>query len=488
MHRFTSLILLEDHWNPLGLITVRLALYLMILIPVASAAQSDLLSLRRSVVSIRSAESLCTGVLLNNTREDGRVLVLSARHCFSDDFGFISFTFGRDNLLENADIQAHHWETSTYQILAQSKDLDFVLFELTGPVPESIRPFYAGWNANAVLPIASYSYHIQEGTIELNEDIDSPCYFTLEAIRDFGGAPVENGSFWIKRWENGFTATGSSGAPLFNQESQVIGTLSAGASTETDPVDDFYSRFDLMFFSGDENLGDFLAPSSISFMQGMETLGKIQNYARESDILGRLRALEMTEFFRVDQPVVVEGLFLPVHDVIPTDLVQITLSSSQSSLTFSAFSGDLLAHSENYLQLPEPLTVVGDLMVSVTANNSLEYLQVSSEEAIGSMINGNFTEGSSMMIGLLTSSPTQVMFEEEAAYVVYPNPTRGSLFVEGISERDDVVFYDLSGKLMEPEFTIDYKGRFLFDFRRLDQPFIILHLPSSDAQVILIDR
>jgi lysyl endopeptidase len=55
----------------------------------------------------------------------------------------------------------------------------------------------------------------------------------------------KNGFIKIERWEQGVTESGSSGGGLFNKNNMLIGTLTGGAATCSNPVRDYFARFDM---------------------------------------------------------------------------------------------------------------------------------------------------------------------------------------------------------------------------------------------------
>ncbi|MCS2606082.1 T9SS type A sorting domain-containing protein [Parabacteroides distasonis] len=50
----------------------------------------------------------------------------------------------------------------------------------------------------------------------------------------------ENAHLHVKTWEVGYTASGSSGSPLFNADGEIIGALSGGQSSENSPKNDYF--------------------------------------------------------------------------------------------------------------------------------------------------------------------------------------------------------------------------------------------------------
>ncbi|MEL7222472.1 MAG: trypsin-like peptidase domain-containing protein [Bacteroidota bacterium] len=206
------------------------------LVHIVAGQTTTLEEAKRSMVHLLADDSNCNGVLLNNTLLDGRVLVLTAGHCVTENNRFLSATFGRDILLENTSFQAASWTTTNISVLRLSRDLDYMLLQINESIPNYILPYYAGWNIAGDLPLSTFSIHSPEIEKRFNEDLDRPTFATFDAITTFGGTPVKDATYNIGDWEQGFTQAGSSGAPLFNQWSQMVGILSGGSSSEENPV------------------------------------------------------------------------------------------------------------------------------------------------------------------------------------------------------------------------------------------------------------
>ncbi|SHE98350.1 Por secretion system C-terminal sorting domain-containing protein [Mariniphaga anaerophila] len=191
---------------------------------------------------IVNGKELCTGTLLNNPREDQRPYVVSAAHCY--------------DLLKYAEtsIYTFNYESpycapldgdpsnsvSGSEMRAFSDSLDFSLVELSLVPPPEYRPYFSGWDRRGLLRDSTTSIHHPQGDIKkISYDYESPVRSSFESEY------TPNGFLKIRRWDGGVTEGGSSGGPLFNKEKNVIGTLTGGQATCSNPVNDYYARFDL---------------------------------------------------------------------------------------------------------------------------------------------------------------------------------------------------------------------------------------------------
>lgn len=200
---------------------------------------------KQSVVDlIIAGHELCTGTLINNVRQDKTPYMITAGHCIADaseaQQTLICFNYespycgnGKSSLNGYAD------QTLSGSILkSRSDSLDFALVQLETVPPAEFRPFYAGWNRSGAIPSSSFSIHHPLGDVKkISFDNNPP------TIGNFSNEFVSN-SFWIiGKWEAGTTEAGSSGGPLFSDKKLLIGSLTGGTSTCTDPTDDLFSMF-----------------------------------------------------------------------------------------------------------------------------------------------------------------------------------------------------------------------------------------------------
>ncbi|MBN1822077.1 MAG: T9SS type A sorting domain-containing protein [Prolixibacteraceae bacterium] len=187
---------------------------------------------------------ICSGSLVNNTKKDKTPYVLTANHCFAD------YVNGEQNtvFLFNyespfcGDINGDITNSISGSLkIAESDTLDFSLVELSLVPPPEYRPYFAGWNRSGDIPDSTASIHHPLGDIKkIAIDYDSP------VISSFGtNQSYLNNGFWkAKRWDYGTTEIGSSGGPFFDQDHRIIGTLTGGAANCSNPVNDYFERFD----------------------------------------------------------------------------------------------------------------------------------------------------------------------------------------------------------------------------------------------------
>lgn len=174
----------------------------------------------------------CSGALINNTAEDGRLLVLTAEHCspLGNDLSDAIFTF---HYVESSCGGTGATRTQTVQgseILSIDAPLDFQLVELQEQPAEAFGVRYLGWDRTDVPPAG--------GTVGLHHPQGDPMKIAID-----DDPPTFNGTFWnIAAWDVGTTEPGSSGSPLLDVNGRVLGQLSNGTADCNSPLNDNYGR------------------------------------------------------------------------------------------------------------------------------------------------------------------------------------------------------------------------------------------------------
>ena len=185
---------------------------------------------------------LCTGTLVNNTSLNGIPYLLTAYHCIGTEAEANSsvflFNFESPSCSFIAGDVSRSLSGSTLKAAFDS--LDFSLVRLNNTVPYSYRPFFAGWNRKNIAPSSSLSIHHPQGDIKkIATDKDA-------AITGKYSSSYLAKGFWnILKWDTGVTENGSSGGPLFDQNKQLIGTLTGGSATCSLPTNDYFEKFAL---------------------------------------------------------------------------------------------------------------------------------------------------------------------------------------------------------------------------------------------------
>lgn len=194
--------------------------------------------------------AFCTGFLINNTQNDCKPYFMTANHCGVN--------------AENAPSVVVFWnyENSTCRDMRQpaggglgdgNQDTyntgaifraayaltDVTLMELDDPVADTAAYFFAGWNISEDLPKDTVALIHHPGGEEKRAS------FSFQGVYSGawgnGSNPVPDGDYVIvPKYDIGSSESGSSGAPLFNKNQQIIGQLRGGsANCNVDGFDAF---------------------------------------------------------------------------------------------------------------------------------------------------------------------------------------------------------------------------------------------------------
>lgn len=184
-------------------------------------------------------DELCTGVLLNNTANNSKPYVLTAGHCIENSYqAQVSlFLFNYESPYCGSIDGDNKHSISGSTLRANFDSLDFSLVELSVQPPNYYRPYYAGWDASGFVASNTYTVHHPMGDIK-KIAIDNEAPVSATYSKDFVSL-----SFWkVNKWDIGVTEIGSSGGPLFNENYQVIGSLTGGAASCSDPRNDYFEK------------------------------------------------------------------------------------------------------------------------------------------------------------------------------------------------------------------------------------------------------
>ncbi len=196
---------------------------------------------------IIEGNDICSGTMVNNTALDGIPYILTANHCISSEQQAQSsiFLFNYEAPfcsiynVPSIDGDVNH-SLSGSSLKANSDSLDFALLQLNSVPPYTYRNYLAGWNRINVAPTSTVSIHhplgdIKKVSIDLNP----------ATTGSFGNGYLKNGHWHILTWEYGVTESGSSGGGLFDQNKQLVGSETGGASNCYARIDDYYAKFAL---------------------------------------------------------------------------------------------------------------------------------------------------------------------------------------------------------------------------------------------------
>nr|WP_319399464.1 trypsin-like peptidase domain-containing protein [uncultured Carboxylicivirga sp.] len=230
--------------------------------------------IKRSVVKYISQGYLCSGILVNNTNNDGKPYVLTAAHCIINQSEaenmLVYFNFDAP-ICEGNVAGTDQQQLSGANFIAGVKNMDFSLVELSSIPPATYRPYWAGWDLSTSISDPVYCVHHPEGDVKkVSWSRTAPENATYNDY-DF----ISDGHWLIRNWVSGTTEGGSSGSGLFTQDNKLIGTLSGGYASCDYPHEDYFARFNKAWGTHSEtsmHLSTWLNPSGevVSSIDGFD--------------------------------------------------------------------------------------------------------------------------------------------------------------------------------------------------------------------------
>ncbi len=202
---------------------------------------------------------LCSGALINNTAMDWTPYFLTANHCIDNAtkaasaifyFNYESPTCGGND----GDISQ---TVSASTLKATFVDTDMTLLELSSTPPPSYNPYYAGWNRGTTPASSSTGIHHPAGDVKkISIEPDPAISFNGTNNWYSNGVFVNStppNTHWRIYFNEGSMQGGSSGSPLFDQNSRVVGQLHGGSPECSSAVKSYYGRFDVSWTGGGTN-------------------------------------------------------------------------------------------------------------------------------------------------------------------------------------------------------------------------------------------
>lgn len=176
--------------------------------------------IRSVVMFTREDGEGCTGVLLNNTAQDGTPYIFAAHHCrgsFNPNNWVFYFNFQKPTC--NGGTATPTQAIYGAQLVASDYSGDFDLLRLQETPPASYQPYYAGWDRTAAAP---------ESGVILGHPLAGPMKITTWSNATTTSFPGYGKPVWEVNILQGGIAGGSSGSPMFNAGKRVIGVAQDG--------------------------------------------------------------------------------------------------------------------------------------------------------------------------------------------------------------------------------------------------------------------
>lgn len=175
-------------------------------------------------------QKFCSGVMINNSKGDGRQLLLTANHCVFTDLSNSIAGFNYERLGCGTGTIRLPQTAHGMKPLARWADSDFALFEVQEKIPAEYNAYLSGWDARKTAASNVAGIHHPSGDVKKISLYSG----TLKA-GSWSEGPSRELHWVVPSWSSGVTEPGSSGSPLFNSNGQVIGQLHGGSSACNNP-------------------------------------------------------------------------------------------------------------------------------------------------------------------------------------------------------------------------------------------------------------
>lgn len=218
----------------------------------------------RILLRVGNSAGWCSGSLINNTAQDGTPYFLTAEHCGSGassaDHNLWQFRFNFERPgCEHAGIPANQTLTGC-QLMAigsMSGGSDMRLVKLNFTPPASFNPYYNGWDRSAIPASQGVGIHHPAGDVKKISTFSSTATNVANPV--VGGISMASNSAWNIFFVStvsghGVTEGGSSGSPMFNEDGLIVGTLTGGSSSCSNPAgNNIYGKFSYHWASNGMN-------------------------------------------------------------------------------------------------------------------------------------------------------------------------------------------------------------------------------------------
>jgi len=235
-----------------------------------------------SVAAISTGGSIfCTGVMLNNTAQDGRNFFLTANHCGVSAGSLVCYWNYQRSVCGSGSGPLNQFTTGA-QHRASYSTSDFHLVELNSTPNPAWGVTYAGWSRSTADASSAVAIHHPQG-----DDKKISFEYQSTTTTSYGGTsqPGNGSHVRVIDWDLGTTEPGSSGSPLFDQNHRVIGQLHGGGAACGNNQSDWYGRISRSWTGGggsSSRLSNWLDPIGT----GQTTLDTLGSNAASASVFG----------------------------------------------------------------------------------------------------------------------------------------------------------------------------------------------------------
>ncbi|RME96606.1 MAG: hypothetical protein D6772_11710, partial [Bacteroidetes bacterium] len=422
--------------------------------PQAREWQLERNAVARIMLVVEEGSGFCTGTLVNNTAQDGRLLLLTAFHCMDGyiplyDLWRFDFFYASPGC-ESPDFEPFYQSILGCDSLAGRQANDFLLLDLYPENTDHMNLYFVGWDRSGTPPDSAAIISHPRGDLQKFAFSDNPSQVYPRSIR-WGGTGVitpPNHHFLVT-YSDGTTEPGSSGAGLLNQDHRLVGILQGdNGTTVCDGAQVFFGRISLAWTGGGfpyNRLRDWLDPLGTDplFIDGFSRRPVAMVRTPMGDPVSRVGAT-----FSVDGNVVAyvetgqDGRLEVPAGLPDTGILTIALSKDEDNYTNGVRTSDLVEITQHILGL-DTLDAPYQLLASdVNMSNSVSTLDMIRIRKLILALNSDFGQG---------GAPSWQFYPED---LVFTDPLNPWL----LGTRSNTVTLDLSTDWTLPDFIAVKSG------------------------------
>lgn len=206
--------------------------------------------LKKSVIYTGSGCTNCSGVVLNNTSQNGKLYFLTSSHCVILgqllERREVYWGYEQNCLSPQSSNYLAYTPAGNIKLIGIDRELDFAFFEINAS-PSNYTPYYAGWDfsgktSNINDPIV---IHHPKGDFKkiafanfLNQSAAPEPQFVKNDCMDINYVYTPNSMWRYQFTENkGLIESGSSGSPIFDDKQRIIGITTYHEPASNDCID-----------------------------------------------------------------------------------------------------------------------------------------------------------------------------------------------------------------------------------------------------------
>ncbi len=215
---------------------------------VACSSANDYADQVNSVIYLEMVGYICSAVLVNNTSQDLKPYVLTAYHCAEEggnlgQHNYFTFYFNHESSSCSGSSGYYgHSETGSYvRSWGNMNTSDFALLEMDDDPASSWDPYFAGWRRNTSAPTIGAGIHHPGG---------DPKKINFDNDQAYSCSWYGSSTHWCFSWDDGGTAGGSSGSPVFDNNKRIVGQLTGGSGADCGGGTDYYGKFSKSWNNG----------------------------------------------------------------------------------------------------------------------------------------------------------------------------------------------------------------------------------------------